>query len=119
MDNSPLHAVSEGRKRRWRFYWPDWPVALLIGVMVVIFLAMFVNVLFLDGADWRQTGGTSGLVVRGGRWWTLTTSIFLHGGIMHIWLNMAALSSLGTPVSQRFGGGLKGADVIEELAASR
>lgn len=109
MDNSPLRAVSDDRKRRWRFYWPDWPVTLLIGVMVAVFLAMFADLLFLGGGDWRQTGGTSGLAVREGLWGTLLTSIFLHGGIMHIWLNMAALASLGTPVSLRFGKGLKGA----------
>jgi membrane associated rhomboid family serine protease len=104
-----LRAVSEGRKRRWRFYWPDWPVTLLIGVMIAVFLAMFADLFIFGGADWRQTGGASALAVREGRWETLITSIFLHGGIMHIWLNMAALASLGAPVSLRFGKNLKGA----------
>ncbi len=104
-----LQAVSEGRKRRWRFTWPDWPVTLLIALMAVIFLAMMGNIIFLDGEDWRQTGGTSGQALHDGRWVTLVTSIFLHVGIVHIWLNMSALASLGTPVSLRFGRGLKAA----------
>lgn len=110
MDQSdPLRHLSEGRKGRWRFSWPDWPVTALIALMVIIFLAMMGNLIFLDGADWRQTGGTSGQAVREGLWGTLLTSIFLHGGIVHIWLNMSALGSLGTPVSMRFGRGVKAA----------
>lgn len=108
MDSAdPLRDVASGRKRRWRFYWPDWPVTLLIGVMIAIFLAMFANLLFLDGSDWRATWGTSGLAVQQGRWLTLLTSIFLHAGIAHIFFNMSALASLGAPVSLRFGRDLK------------
>lgn len=38
-----------------------------------------------------------------GRWWTLISASFLHGGILHIFFNMAALSQLGPFVLQEFG----------------
>ena len=38
-----------------------------------------------------------------GRWWTLISASFLHGGILHIFFNMAALSQLGPFVIQIFG----------------
>jgi membrane associated rhomboid family serine protease len=97
----------EDRRPRWRLRWPDWPVTLLVAVMVLIFIAMLVDEIFLGGPDWALIGGVSALALRQGRWWTLLSNIFLHGGILHIWFNMAALISLGAPISQRFGRGLK------------
>jgi rhomboid protease GluP len=38
-----------------------------------------------------------------GRWWTLISASFLHGGILHIFFNMAALSQLGPFIIQEFG----------------
>lgn len=38
-----------------------------------------------------------------GRWWTLISASFLHGGLMHIFFNMLALSQLGPFVHQEFG----------------
>lgn len=38
-----------------------------------------------------------------GRWWTLISASFLHGGILHLFFNMAALSQLGSFVFQEYG----------------
>ncbi|WP_367360816.1 rhomboid family intramembrane serine protease [Syntrophus sp. (in: bacteria)] len=38
-----------------------------------------------------------------GRWWTLISASFLHGGILHIFFNMAALSQLGYFVLREYG----------------
>ena len=38
-----------------------------------------------------------------GRWWTLVSASFLHGGLMHILFNMLALAQLGPFISQEFG----------------
>ena len=38
-----------------------------------------------------------------GRWWTVLTASFLHGGILHIFFNMAALWQLGPFVMHEFG----------------
>jgi rhomboid protease GluP len=49
--------------------------------------------------------GASGSIPVGhyGRWWTLISASFLHGGILHIFFNMAALSQLGPFVIRIFG----------------
>lgn len=49
--------------------------------------------------------GATGTIPVGyyGRWWTLISASFLHGGILHIFFNMAALSQLGPFVIQIFG----------------
>jgi rhomboid protease GluP len=37
------------------------------------------------------------------RWWTLVSAGFLHGGILHIFFNMAALRQLASLVNREFG----------------
>jgi rhomboid protease GluP len=37
------------------------------------------------------------------RWWTLVSASFLHGGLLHIFFNMAALRQLGPFVVQEYG----------------
>jgi len=38
-----------------------------------------------------------------GRWWTLITASFLHGGLLHIFFNMMALRQLAPFVLEEFG----------------
>ena len=38
-----------------------------------------------------------------GRWWTLLSASFIHGGILHIFFNMIALRQLGPFVLQEYG----------------
>jgi rhomboid protease GluP len=51
--------------------------------------------------------GATGYIPIGlfGRWWTVLTASFLHGGILHIFFNMAALAQLGPFVLSAFGAG--------------
>ncbi len=61
------------------------------------FLSPTTNSLFVLGA-------TGTIPVEGyGRWWTLLTASFLHGGILHIFFNMMALYQLGPFVRQEYG----------------
>src|SRR3989304_5597674 len=49
-------------------------------------------------------GATGTIPLAGfGRWWTLVSASFLHGGLMHILFNMLALAQLGPFVNQEFG----------------
>jgi len=49
-------------------------------------------------------GATGTIPIAGfGRWWTLVSASFLHGGLMHILFNMLALAQLGPFVNQEFG----------------
>ena len=39
-----------------------------------------------------------------GRWWTLFTAIYLHGGLLHILFNMMAFHQIASLVLQEYGG---------------
>jgi len=44
-------------------------------------------------------------LVEGREWWRVLCAVFLHGGILHLLMNMAALLSLGPLVEEMYGGG--------------
>jgi rhomboid protease GluP len=49
-------------------------------------------------------GATGTIPIAGfNRWWTLVSASFLHGGILHIFFNMAALGQLGPFVLREYG----------------
>jgi membrane associated rhomboid family serine protease len=51
--------------------------------------------------------GASGSVpvFRYGRWWTVLSAAWLHGGVLHILFNMMAIRDLGPPVAHLYGAG--------------
>ena len=51
--------------------------------------------------------GASGAfpVVSEGRWWTLLTAAWLHGGIMHIFFNVMWIRQLGPEIANLYGAG--------------
>ncbi|MGD1151270.1 MAG: rhomboid family intramembrane serine protease [Syntrophales bacterium] len=73
------------------------PSALGLSANPLTFLSPSDRSLFLLGA-------TGTIPIAGyGRWWTLISASFLHGGILHIFFNMAALGQLGPFVLREFG----------------
>jgi len=48
-------------------------------------------------------GMTGSYALNQGRWWTLITAIYLHGGVLHILFNMLWLRQLGYMVEQIYG----------------
>ena len=73
------------------------PSALGLSANPMTFLSPSDKSLFFLGAS-----GT--IPIAGyGRWWTLVSASFLHGGILHIFFNMAALGQLGPFVLREFG----------------
>lgn len=53
-------------------------------------------------------GGLSAGALREGRWWTLVSHIFLHGGVAHIAMNSAAALAFGPAVARYFGRSARG-----------
>lgn len=50
----------------------------------------------------RQLGAVYGIGVQLGEWWRLVTSMFAHGGALHVAFNLYALSVIGPVVEELF-----------------
>ncbi len=50
-----------------------------------------------------KLGMTGRLPIANGRWWSLITAIYLHGGLLHITFNMLAVYQIGPLVERLFG----------------
>jgi len=72
------------------------PAALGLSANPMTFLSPSDGSLFLLGA-------TGTLPIAYGRWWTLISAAFLHGGILHIFFNMMALQQLAPFILDAFG----------------
>jgi rhomboid protease GluP len=48
-------------------------------------------------------GATGAVPARVGRWWTVLTAIYLHGGLLHILFNVLWIRQLGPAVEQLYG----------------
>jgi rhomboid protease GluP len=93
------------------------PIRMLIYINVAFYLlALFLNLsaarlshhpltfLSPSNSSLFSLGATGTIpVAHYGRWWTLISASFLHGGILHIFFNMAALSQLGPFVLREYG----------------
>jgi rhomboid protease GluP len=72
------------------------PTALGLSANPMTFLSPSDGSLFLLGA-------TGTIPIAYGRWWTLISASFLHGGILHIFFNMMALRQLAPFILDAFG----------------
>jgi membrane associated rhomboid family serine protease len=69
----------------------------VIGICVAAFLVAGPRTaLWFDGALF-------GPAVAAGEWWRVVTSMFLHGGLLHLLFNMYALYAFGPVLETRFG----------------
>jgi rhomboid protease GluP len=57
----------------------------------------------LAGPSLVRLGSNFGPYTTGGDWWRLVTSMFLHGGLLHLAFNMWALASFGPVVERLYG----------------
>lgn len=86
--------------RTWRDeYGPRGEAGLwLAGLLVVAFVGQIFNG---GPIPW----GLSGRALAEGRGWTLLTHMFVHGGLMHLMMNLGGVMALSAPVMVRFGRG--------------
>lgn len=74
-----------------------WPAAALI--------LAFVGQWFAGGPEpW----GLSAQALSEGRWFTLGSHMFVHGGLMHLWMNLGGVMALTPPVLTGLGGYRRG-----------
>ncbi|MBI1195468.1 MAG: rhomboid family intramembrane serine protease [Gammaproteobacteria bacterium] len=83
-----------------------WATSTLIALNVAVLLVMTASgtgFLQIPPAMLLQWGGNAASEVQHGEWWRLLSAIFLHGGIVHLTVNMLALYSIGTTVERIYG----------------
>jgi rhomboid protease GluP len=71
---------------------------ILIGINVAVFVAMVLTTrqfFNFDTATALHWGADFAPATTSGEWWRMLTSMFLHGGILHLAVNMWALRNLG------------------------
>jgi rhomboid protease GluP len=90
------------------------------GVIAIVCIALYVASLVFDpaaalrmrgpfdlfspsGAALDALGMTGAYAWAAGRWWTLLTAIYLHGGILHILFNVMWIRQLGPAVEELYG----------------
>ncbi len=90
-------------------FWPSPPyvaVPLLIDLTVLVWLAMTLSGVSATAPTGRQLaawGSNVSTLTLHGQPWRLLTSLFVHGGAMHLALNMFSLWLLGLMLEQRVG----------------
>ena len=73
--------------------------AILIGFNVLVFIVMGINGASLMDPSVKSIinwGGASNDLIISGEWWRLVTCMFVHIGIIHLFLNIYALYSIGS-----------------------
>jgi len=88
---------------------------IFVGLNVGVFLLQLAQggslgapggTLFVNGAlVIRATDGVQLIGLAEGEWWRLLTAAFLHGGILHLGMNMLALWWFGGPIEEALGRG--------------
>jgi len=93
------------RPRREPIFNAPWPAMALTIVIVVSFVIQ----MQLPERVWADYVLTPALVMQHGRWLTLITPLFLHGGWIHDLMNASAALAFGTPVARLLGLNVRGA----------
>lgn len=78
-------------------------VSLLLDIRSALRPHGFFDLLAPSGAALDALGMTGANAWAHGRWWTLLTAIYLHGGLLHIFFNLLWISQLAPAVEELYG----------------
>lgn len=76
---------------------------ILIAINVLLFIMLEMNGGSTDIQTLIEMGAKYNPAIMDGEWWRIVTSVFLHIGFLHIFMNMLAVYYLGIAVEQIFG----------------
>jgi len=68
--------------------------SIILDLNLLVFILMIfsgINIISPNGLELLEWGGNRRFETTNGEWWRLLTSMFLHGGIMHLVLNISGL----------------------------
>lgn len=72
------------------------PIIIFINAAIfVLFVLLTQQVLWFPAAVLAEYGANFGPATADGQWWRLLSSVFLHGGIMHLVFNCIILANIG------------------------
>ncbi len=72
------------------------PILIYANIGIYLIMAIVgLGFVSFKGQDLLQWGANYGPLTKGGEWWRLLTSTFLHGGLMHLLANMYGLLFVG------------------------
>lgn len=78
-------------------------LSLLIDPQAIMHPQGLFGILAPSSQSLFKLGMTGAVPVNNGRWWTLITAIYLHGGLLHIFFNVMWIRQLGPAVEEFFG----------------
>jgi rhomboid protease GluP len=85
-----------------------WVTAVLATLNVVVYLYVSFTSggwVSVDGRTLIALGANFGPLTSSGEWWRLLSATFLHGGLVHLLINMAALCDVGRTCERLYGSG--------------
>ena len=83
-----------------------WLTPSLVAANVLVLVAMVAtgtDPMVPDNASLVRWGANFGVFTLHGEWWRLITSMFIHGGLVHLGFNVYVLWDLGKTVERLFG----------------
>lgn len=81
-------------------------VAILIWINILVFAIMLVkgvNIISPTGHELLEIGGCRKLEVLNGEYWRLMSSVFIHGGALHLLMNIMGLGLSGFILEEKLG----------------
>ncbi len=78
-------------------------ISLLLDPRAILQPQGFLGFLAPSGPSLFKLGMTGAVAIASGKWWTLITAIYLHGGLLHILFNVLWIRQLGPWVEEFYG----------------
>jgi rhomboid protease GluP len=101
----PAIALAFANRRRAlaRQPWVSYALALINVAVWLLTLASGAALMQAPAEQMLAWGGNAASEVQRGQWWRLLTAVFLHNGLTHLAMNMAALLCTGPTVERVYG----------------